>query len=86
MGMDDVSTQAVMKRIAYVMAQIDDGERFARMALIADRHFISALVTICRSLIPLIEMKVFDSAQKDQAKRWVRSSTHKEMNWQERMT
>jgi hypothetical protein len=67
---DDVTPGAATKDIGYVFGKIGQWRRFPREAIVTDKRWIRALIKAAAPLVPQIEMRTFDPAEREAGLRW----------------
>ncbi|WP_168014793.1 STAS/SEC14 domain-containing protein [Halomonas salinarum] len=67
-----MTLSAIMRDLGYGLTQIGDLEHYHRAALVTDHDWLRPLVSIENQLFKPLEVRVFDTHHKDEAKEWVR--------------
>jgi hypothetical protein len=66
----DVTAEALIKDFKYSFGKFGEWKRFPREAIVTDKKWIRALYTLLDPLLPQIEIRGFEPAERDQALAW----------------
>jgi len=69
-GFRDLTVRAGLKDLRYSFGKILEWRRFPREAVIADRQWIKTLAELANPIIPFVEIRVFQPADRDAAMAW----------------
>lgn len=67
-----MTLSAIMRDLGYGLTQIGDLEHYYRAALVTDHDWLRPLVSIENQLFKPLEVRVFGTHHRDEAKEWVR--------------
>lgn len=70
-GFEDVTAVAAWKDVRYSLSLLGDLKRFPREAVVSDKKWVHTLARIADPLVPYVEVKAFNSDQRDAALAWV---------------
>lgn len=66
----DVTPGAAAKDIGYALRKIGQWKRFPREAIVTDKRWIKALIKTAAPLVPQVELRAFDPAEREAGLRW----------------
>ena len=71
---EDFTAEAAWKDIKYDFSKLFELKRFPREAIITDKQWMAVAARVADPLIPHVEIRAFDPAQRQAAMAWVAGS------------
>lgn len=69
-GMTGMSAEAVGKDVRYAIDKFGEYSRFARSAVVTERHWLARVSAFVGKLVPNTELKTFEPDQREAAMAW----------------
>ena len=69
-GFEGITSEALGRDLKYAFDKMGELHRFKRVAYITDKDWIEAAATVSDSVLPQIELRVFDTQEADEAMAW----------------
>lgn len=70
-GFEDITAHAIAKDLRYTFGKLGELKRFPRAAIVTRKDWLRTLVKMWNPVLPRIEMRAFDPADRDAALLWV---------------
>lgn len=72
-GFHDLTAEAAAKDFSYSFSKIGQWRRFPREAVVTDKQWVRTLIKLIDPLLPIMEVRAFEPAQRDEALTWAGS-------------
>ncbi|QDH69557.1 SpoIIAA family protein [Marilutibacter alkalisoli] len=69
-GMTGMSAEAMGKDVRYAIGKFGEYSRFARSAVVTERHWLANVSTFVGKLVPTTELKTFEPDEREDAMAW----------------
>ncbi len=70
-GLEDMTAEAIGKRVRYGLSRLGDLHRFKRAGIVSDKQWIAALAGYADRLLPRTEARAFPPGESNAALDWV---------------
>ncbi|AWV07915.1 SpoIIAA family protein [Marilutibacter maris] len=70
-GMTGMSAEAMGKDVRYGISKFGEYSRFARAAVVTERHWLAKVSAFIGKLVPNIDLRTFEPDQRGEAMLWV---------------
>lgn len=70
-GMTGMSVEAMGKDVRYAIDKFGEYSRFARSAVVTERHWLANVSTFAGKFVPTTELKTFEPDERQEAMAWV---------------
>jgi hypothetical protein len=69
-ALNGISTAALTKDLRYGLSKLGQLARFPRSAVVSDRPWLRKIVEVATAILPAMEVRAFESAERDSALAW----------------
>ncbi|MFC4729734.1 STAS/SEC14 domain-containing protein [Coralloluteibacterium thermophilus] len=70
-GFEDITAHAIAKDLKYSLGKLGELSRFPRVAVVTPKDWLRTLIRMTNPVLPRIEMRAFDTTEREQALPWV---------------